>query len=96
MDKGKVQETMASYVIPLMGLSSLIVVTISSFQELVPTVVACTCENFFKTLIGTSTSFIVSCHTYNLQNATSMQPVHLGRLLHLHEQSPNCLGSILP
>jgi hypothetical protein len=82
MDKGKVQITMASYVLPLMGLSSLIVVTTSSFQELVPTVVACTCENFLKTSISTSTNLLVSRHTYNLQNATSMQPIHLGRLLH--------------
>jgi hypothetical protein len=85
MDKSKVQETMANFVLPLMGLGSLVVVTINSFQELVPTVDAWTCENFLKTLIGTSTSLLVSHHTYSLQNATSMQPIHSSRLFHLHE-----------
>jgi hypothetical protein len=35
-------------------------------------------------------------HTSNLQIAIGMQPVHLGRLLHLHEQSPNYLQFIFP
>jgi len=87
---------MASSIFPLMGLSSLVVMITNSFQELVPTVATCTCENFLKTLISTSTNLLVSCHTYNLQNAISMQPVHSSRLLHLHEQFPNCLRSILP
>jgi hypothetical protein len=58
--QSKVQETMVSFVLPLMGLSSLMIVTTCSFQELVPIVATCTCENFLKTLIGTSTSLPVS------------------------------------
>ncbi len=87
---------MANSILPLMGLSFVVIMTTSLFQELVPTVATCTCENLLKTLISTSTNLLVCYHTYNLQNAISVQPIHSSRLLHLHEQSSNCLGSILP
>jgi hypothetical protein len=44
--KGKVQKTMANSVLPLMGSSSLIVITTCSLRKLVAIIVAYTCENF--------------------------------------------------
>jgi hypothetical protein len=44
---------MVSYVPPLMGSGSAVVVTTCSLWKLIATTVACTCEFFWKTLIGT-------------------------------------------
>jgi len=46
MGKGKVQEKMANFVPPLMGLGSSVVVTIGLLQKLVTTIATCICEFF--------------------------------------------------
>ncbi len=58
--KGKVQKTMANYVFPVMGLGSSIVVATCSLWKLVTTVIAYTSEFFWKIIIVTSTSLLVS------------------------------------
>jgi len=46
MGKSKVQEKMANFVPPLMGLGSSVVVTIGLLQKLVTTIATCICEFF--------------------------------------------------
>jgi hypothetical protein len=51
---------MANYVFPVMGLGSSIVVATCSLWKLVTTVIAYTSEFFWKIIIVTSTSLLVS------------------------------------
>ncbi len=60
MGKDKVQETMVSLALPLIGFGSSMVMTIGSFWELVVMVVTSTCENFWETIIGTLTNLLLN------------------------------------
>jgi hypothetical protein len=51
---------MASYTPPLMGLGSVVVVTIGSLQKHVAIIIAYISKFFWKTIIGTSTSLPIN------------------------------------